>query len=145
MITRKAIAAVLCGIFLSGCATGYHSQDSVLSGFTGGYSESQGPGELTHVVFNGNGFIKKEKVSLYLLYRCAELAQQKGKPYFTMFASISHAIANRPLSESFATTVGGKPTSSVYILLDDTAAPNSLSAADVLAKYGPEINAGSTP
>ena len=88
----RVLIPLALALLATGCATGYHK-----SGFTGGYWEKSGPGELIEVGFSGNGYIKEERVGDYLMYRCAEVARQHGGKYFTIYHSIYEAIADRPL------------------------------------------------
>src|SRR5579863_1607631 len=60
-----------------GCATPYQQH-----GFRGGYTEARIAQDTALVSFKGNGFTSKERVQLYLLYRCAEVTKQYGYDYF---------------------------------------------------------------
>lgn len=129
---------VLCALIVllgSGCATRYGSQSNVLTGWMGGYTDRPGPGELVRVDFAGNGFIDSSKVGIYLVYRCAELAQAHGKPYFSMYPTLAHAIADRAIGESSVTSVGGKPLGTIYVLYQDTDVPGATATKDVLDRY----------
>src|SRR5689334_13686213 len=111
---RLTLAPIFICVLLCGCATGYHSSSNLILGMTGGYTDTQGPGELVQVNFDGNGFIDKSKVGIYLLYRCAELAKEHNQPYFTVYPTVAHAIADKPVNESVVFTIGGKPSGEVY-------------------------------
>lgn len=126
-------------MLLGGCATGYNDAKNPLLGFAGGYWDQKGPGELIKVGFAGNAYITKEKVGTYLLFRCAEVAKREGKPYFALYQNLPSAVADRRSSEKTVTTVTGKPTSYAYILLFDGPAEGLMSAADVIARLGPEV------
>ena len=129
------LAAILCcALALAGCATGY-VKDSIF----GGHWDEEGPGELITVGYNGNGYTKGEKVEIYLLYRSAEVARERGKPYFTAYQSIRAAIVDAPLSEATVHALGGKPFGKVYIMLHDGPVPGGLEATDVLAKYAEAV------
>ena len=141
----RIMAAVLAVSLLAGCATGYHSASSPLLGWTGGFWDSKGPGELTIVGFGGNGYIKQDKVAVYLLYRCAELTQQQGKTHFRIFDSLITAVLDRPLDRAFVSPVTGKPLGQVYMLLEGSAVPGAFSAADVLAQYQAEVKGAQQP
>jgi hypothetical protein len=60
-----------------GCATPYQQK-----GLTGGYSDTKIGRDTVLVWFRGNGHTSKERVQLYLLYRCAEVTRQYGYDYF---------------------------------------------------------------
>lgn len=66
MLRNVLVAGAAC-VALSGCAPGYHSATNPILGYTGGYWDARGPGSTIKVGFEGNGFIKPEKVSTYLL------------------------------------------------------------------------------
>lgn len=124
---------------LSGCSTGYHSSNDILRGFTGGFDEEEGPGDLIKVGFFGNGYTDKEKVGLYLLFRSAELVKAKGKNHFVMYKSIAHAIANQPEDRSYVSTIGFKPAAVMYILTEDIPNANTFSADEIIKKHAKEV------
>lgn len=72
----------VCGVVLSGCATGYKQ-----SGITGGYSETQLSENAFRVAFNGNGYANRERVFDFALLRAAEVAIQHGFRYFVVVDS----------------------------------------------------------
>jgi hypothetical protein len=129
-------------VLLTGCATGYHDLTNPLLGLTGGYWEQNGPGELIKVGFAGNGFISREKVGTYLLYRCAEIAKREGKPYFALYQNLPSAVLDRRSSEKAVTTITGKASDYAYILLFDTNASGLLVTSEVIARLEPEVTAG---
>lgn len=131
MLARLATAAL--AVLLLG-ATPY--KDLGLGGFT----EQAGPGEITIVDFSRHGFVKPEMVSIYLLYRCAELSQQHGSPHFRLYESLVDAIIDRPLSPPIPySRTSGWPLLTVYMLYEQTAVPHSFAAAEVLAKYESQV------
>ncbi len=127
-----AVSALLSAT-LSGCATPYGDARNPITGWTGGYSESKGPGELIKVIFSGNGIIKTDTVSVYLLYRCAEIAQREGKPYFAFYQNLPDAVLDKKSTSKSASTVGRKPTDYAYILLSKEDKPGYLSASAVIS------------
>lgn len=128
------VALLLCCALLAGCATGYGK-----SNIFGGYWSKNGPGELIEVGFNGNGYTKIDNVKVYLLYRSAEIALQRGKPCMSVYDSIFDAILDRPSDEASASALGGKPFGKVYMLTQDSCVPGALSADTVLAKYAAQV------
>ncbi len=72
-------------ILLSNCSTPYQPK-----GALGGYSEEKILDNLYRVEFEGNQHSKPEKIQNYLLYRCAELTQEKGYDYFTIINEERH-------------------------------------------------------
>lgn len=125
---------LLAAMLLGGCATGYHDAANPILGYTGGYWDAPGPGQLIKVGFSGNGFIKKEQVGIYVLYRCAEVAQSHGKDYFVMYDNLPAAILDKRSAERNVGTLGGKPSAYVYILLRDQDGVDVLSAKAILDK-----------
>ncbi len=82
MYTQKlgVVAVSTVGAILSfaiGCATPYQQRS-----FAGGYSDTRISKDTALVSFKGNGYTPKERVQLYLLYRCAEVTRQDGFDYF---------------------------------------------------------------
>jgi hypothetical protein len=97
---------IIIGIVLlnaAGCATPYQQH-----GFRGGYSDARIGQDTVLVSFKGNGYTSKERVQLYLLYRCAEVTRQHGYDYFVVANGSTEAAASE-FSSYTATT-----TASVY-------------------------------
>jgi hypothetical protein len=136
---RRALLACVSAFALSGCATGYHDASNPVLGMFGGYTQSDGPGKLIKVQFFANGFSERERVGQFLLYRCAEVTQLRGKEYFALYATLPDAIQDKRSSARAVATVGGKPTSYAYILLLDAPAPGALSAKEVVERLKPEV------
>lgn len=134
-MTRAIATAMLTASLLTGCATGYHSATNPLLGWTGGYWDKPGPGELIKVGFAGNGYSKEAKVEDYLMLRCAEIAQSRNKPYFSVYGSIAEAVIDQRRTERLVTPVTNGPSGYAYILLEDQAKPGALVTADVLKQY----------
>lgn len=139
---RQRIPMLFIVALMSGCATGYHSAKDPLLGWTGGFWEEAGPGELVIVGFGGNGYIAHEKVAVYLLYRCAELSRDKGKPYFRIYDSLPAAILDRPLNSAFVSPVTGKPLGQVYMLYEDGPVAGAFATAEIISRYQTEVKGG---
>lgn len=107
---------VLFAASATGCATAYQSGSFSL---TGGHYQSSGPGALEKVTFSGNGFIDSTKVQQFALYRCAEIAKEKNKPYFLIFDSLIAASIPKPSDMPNVGIVGGKPVAFAFMLLLD--------------------------
>jgi hypothetical protein len=88
-------SCILCLFILYGCATPYQPE-----GFRGGYSDLLLEGDTFRVSFRGNGYTSADTVETYLLYRCAELAVQRGFDYFVIASSSGQT------SQSFSTLSG---------------------------------------
>jgi len=104
-----------------------------------GYWSKDGPGELIEIGFNGNGYTQADKVQLYLLYRSAEIARSRGKAYFEIYPSIFDAITERPIAETTASVLGGKPFGKVYMLTNDVQVAGALKTDDILARYADAV------
>lgn len=126
---------LLLALALTGCASGYGK-----SNIFGGYWSKDGPGELVEVGFNGNGYTDIRKVEIYVLFRSAEIAKQRGKAHFSIYQNLANAIVDRPLSEETqASAIGGKPYAKVFMLMHDAPVTGSLVADDILAKYDAQV------
>lgn len=140
---RSLALPMALALLLSSCATGYHSVEGPISGWTGGYWDQPGPGELLKVGFDGNGYIDRDTITAYLMYHCADLAQKRHKPYFRMFQSLPDAIRGAATDELAVGRVGGKLDDWVYLLFDDQKLPGDQETAKVLETYRSKI--GNTP
>jgi hypothetical protein len=67
---------------------------SRLSSRSGGYSDTRIGQDTVLVSFKGNGYTSKERVQLYLLYRCAEVIRQYGYDYFVVATGGTDAQTN---------------------------------------------------
>ena len=103
---KKQLGILLLTAALAGCATTYQP-----TGATGGFKEMELKPDIWHVAFSGNGYTTVETVQTYWLYRCAELALEKG---FDGFEVISHIQLVLPLSpeQFFADDAPIKPARS---------------------------------
>lgn len=139
---RSVLLASALGLLVSGCATPYQDARNPLTGWTGGYLEEPGPGELMKVGFAGNSGISQATVSTYLLYRCAELAQRDNRPYFALYRSLPSAILDRRSSIQTAESFLGKPDAYAYILYFDAPGEGLLETREVLARLAPQVRRG---
>lgn len=137
--TRSSTVALMAAFILCSCATGYQSATNPVAGMFGGYWDKKGPGQLIKVGFDGNGYISKDKVGIYLLYRCAEVAKREGSNYFIMYENLPSAIADRRSAERSVSTTGGKAVSFAYILLTKAPGNGVLSSSDVIKRLGSEV------
>lgn len=71
---------------LIGCATPYQNSSGALSG---GWNVKPLEGDIYRVSFYGNGYTTEETVQTFWLYRCAELALEKGYDGFEILSHIS--------------------------------------------------------
>ncbi len=83
---RLLMGLIVGFVFMMGCATPTPYQPMA---FKGGYSDYQLDKNTIKVSFRGNAFIPKEKVEVYLLYRCAEVTSEFGYDYFVIVDNVS--------------------------------------------------------
>jgi hypothetical protein len=93
-------------IYLSGCATGYHSK-----GFTGGFSETQLDRNVWVVTFRGNGYTSNERASDFVMLRSAQLSLEAG---FRFFLIVDRANLNS--LQTYTTPTTSSTTSSVSVV-----------------------------
>jgi len=150
MGTCKALGSTVQRIFVAGClvvlagCAGYRSESPNAFPWkiqAAGYSEEQGPGPLIKVTYKVSmvGGATMHMTQVYALYRCAEIAQREGKPYFALYHDLPAALADRPSDTNTVTLVLGMPSSHAYIMLHDKNGPGLLSTAEVLARLGPKV------
>jgi hypothetical protein len=96
---RIIIIGIVLLIAAGGCATPYQQR-----GFRGGYSDARIGQDTVLVSFKGNGYTSKERVQLYLLYRCAEVTRQHGYDYFVVANGSTETAASEFSSYSATTT-----------------------------------------
>jgi hypothetical protein len=81
-------------MLLAGCPTAYQQEK-----ITGGYINFPLE-ETTHRVrFKGNNYTSRDKVELFLLYRCAELTEQLGYDHFVVLSEDTLDISD-PLAKA---------------------------------------------
>src|SRR5215510_5251483 len=76
-LVRTGLVAML--IPLAGCATAYRYEN-----ITGGYTDFRLADTTYRVRFKGNNYTSRDKVELFLLYRCAELTDRLGYNHFVL-------------------------------------------------------------
>lgn len=130
MLHRIAALGVLAPLILLACATPYRNE--ARSSLTGGAFRDEGPGKLVRIGFSGNGYTKSATVAQYAVFRAAELAQERGKPYFLLYRNLRDGAADRPSGTPNVGIVGGHPTALGYVLLLDQQRPNAIETASVL-------------
>lgn len=132
----KTMSALLF-VLLAGCATSY--QDA---GLTGGHFEKKGPGQLEVVYFSANGYSDSQVVMIYAIYRCAEVARKKHKPYFVIYDSLSDAARDRVSQNPVMGWVQNKPVATAYVLFLDQSRHGAQDTQEVLNRYRDTIITG---
>jgi hypothetical protein len=79
---------------LAGCATAYQHEK-----ITGGYIDFPLEDTTYRVRFKGNNYTSRDKVELFLLYRCAELTEQLGYDHFVLLSEDTLDISD-PLAKA---------------------------------------------
>lgn len=119
------------------CATPYQS---IAHSYTGGFLDGLRVGKLEKISFYGNGYIDATTVGTYTLYRCAEVAKSKGKPYFLLYENLYRASLAWPSESPTIGVVGSKPAGIAFVLFLDHPAPGAKETQKVLMELGPAIN-----
>jgi hypothetical protein len=78
---RMLVVVVAAAVVLASCATPYADQGLLA--------------DVSRVKFQGNGYTTRESVQVYWLYRCAELALEKGFAGFEILSDM-HFVTRRP-------------------------------------------------
>lgn len=129
---NKIKLLLVCGLFflLAGCATPYQKY-----GAFGGYSDSLAPGGLIKVKFMGNAYVSDTRIKQYVLFRSAQIGREKGKKYFSMYASIADAIKDNKASEPVIFLNIRFPTCYVYVHYHDVKEYGDFSISEVYKQY----------
>jgi hypothetical protein len=130
---------LLATLGIAGCATKYGD-----SGLTGGYFERNVNSHLVKVNFSGNGYITSDKVQLFALYRCAQLARDAKKPYFVLYDSLNAAARDIPAMQPKVGTMGGKPIAFAFMALEDEPRSGSQEVTTLLEKLRPQVESASS-
>jgi hypothetical protein len=102
VLMMAAMAAIL-----ASCATPYQQ-----SGVIGGFDVKELRPDVYRVSFQGNGYTTRESVQVYWLYRCAELAVEKGFTGFEILSDMQFVMQRPPADDR----IGAPLSSSVASL-----------------------------
>jgi hypothetical protein len=91
------------------------------------------------VSFYGNGFTSGEKAQKFALYRCAELAKSRGKPYFLIYESLSDAVRDKHAELPLVGMLGNFPSATAFILLLEEPRLGSKETSRVLSELEPLV------
>lgn len=131
------LAACLC---LAACAESYSNGTKRPIGARA--DNKYGVGKLELVTFVGNEYTPRALAEQYAIYRCAELAQEKGKPYFVMYNSLTSAARNIPSPRPQSGTIMKSPYITAYVLLLESPRQGAQETKAVLAELQPVIDSG---
>jgi hypothetical protein len=119
------VAAV--AVSLASCATPYAQQ-----GFTGGFDVQELRPDVFRVSFQGNGYTTRETVQVYWLYRCAQLAIEKGFNGFEILSDMQFSMRRPPADDR------DRPRLSSSVASLRTSIPVSPDEASQAAAWRPE-------
>lgn len=131
---KTSLVMMFASLSLAGCATPYSG-----AGLTGGHFESKVNDRLVKVNFSGNGYITADKVQMFALYRCAELARDAKKPYFVLYDNLVAAARDIPAAQPQVGTLGGKPTAFAFMVLEDEPRSGAQEVSTVLNKLRSQV------
>ena len=117
---KKILALFAATFILSGCSI--LNQSSLIEN---DYFQETGPGKLHSVVFAGPDYMSEETVKMFTLYRCAQLAQSRNKPFFILYSTLEDAIRQRPSASARTGSVWGNATGAAFVLLLEGPSPRS--------------------
>jgi hypothetical protein len=96
-------AAAVC---LASCATPYQQQ-----GVIGGFDVKELRPDVYRISFQGNGYTTRESVQVYWLYRCAELALEKGFAGFEILSDMQFVMRRPPMNDHVGPALGSSVAS----------------------------------
>jgi hypothetical protein len=135
MLRVLLVAAVAVG--LASCATPYAQQ-----GLTGGFDVQELRPDVFRVSFQGNGYTTRETVQVYWLYRCAQLAIEKGFNGFEILSDMQFSMRRPPADDRGRPGLGSSRLSSAVASLR-TSIPVSADEASQAAAWRPESDLAS--
>ena len=131
MSKLAGITALVLATSLSSCATPYQAQ-GYLNVTDGGFSEQELESGLWRVRFEGNPGTTEETVQTLWLYRCAELAMQKGFDGFAILSPIRLTWA-----EGGSTTASPLLLRAQFIIIPPSSSPKLEGDIRLLKKSDP--------
>ncbi|MBI3800640.1 MAG: hypothetical protein HY268_27135 [Deltaproteobacteria bacterium] len=133
-LVRTGLVAVL--IPLAGCATAYQPEK-----VTGGYTDFRLADNTYRIRFKGNNYTSRDKVELFLLYRCAELTEQLGYDHFVLLSEDTLDISD-PFAQAGVFPRNYYATALIQVV-DDRAHPAAYDAKELMrelqAQYPNEL------
>lgn len=126
---------IVSSILLAGCATGYHKLTPL--SLTGGFKEKDLGRNVWRVTFTANGYTTRETAQTFWLYRCSELALEKGFQGFEILSDIRLAQSVPPNKVLASDELDIQPAVFVPIMIpmDESYKPNI--EGDVVLLKGP--------
>jgi len=139
----RAIAPFACALSLAACRTPYQPM-----GFTGGFTEARLDARTMQVMVRGNGFTRRGRVDLYVIYRCAELTVMNGFDYFFILGGDAQARSHYTPGHfsngvySGGTTYTKHESTKIFWMLTAAEAPRypgAYQAREMMAALYPQI------
>jgi hypothetical protein len=90
----RVVVMAAMAVILASCATPYQQ-----GGITGGSDVKELRPDVYRVSFQGNGYTTRESVQVYWLYRCAELAIEKGFTGFEILSDMQFVMRRPPAED----------------------------------------------
>lgn len=132
--TLPLLSAILITSLLGACATPYQERSST----RGGYQQTTVTANIERIEFFGNSRVSEEQVSNYTLFRCAEYAREKKRPYFLIYNSLTDVATNRKSAAPQVTHTGKDLHSVAYLYLLDIEKPESFGTEYIYNRLNPE-------
>lgn len=125
----KKITMLALFCIISGCATQYQSGQFSL---TGGHINFPVTDKLEKIIFYANGFTGQSVAKKYALFRSAEYASEKNKPYFIMYPSLTYAALEKKTHTPTVGSVDNKPSAFCYVLLLENYQDGAIKTKEIL-------------
>lgn len=129
---RRVLLVAAVAVGLASCATPYAQQ-----GLTGGFDVQELRPDVFRVSFQGNGYTTRETVQVYWLYRCAQLAIEKGFNGFEILSDMQFSMRRPAADDRQGPSLGSSRLSSSVASLR-TSIPVSPDEAFQAAAWRPE-------
>jgi len=121
---------------LASCATAYQPEQR-----TGGYTDFRLAANTYRVRFRGNNYTPRDKVELFLLYRCAQLTEHLGYEHFVVLSEDTLDISD-PFAQAGIFPRNYYATALIQVI-DDRAHPTAYDAKALMrqlrAQYPHEL------
>jgi len=130
MKKESVLLCVVLMLLVSGCVTPYAHM-----GFPGGYREKDMGRNVWRITFAGNGYTSFETVQTFWLYRCSEVALQKGYTGFKILSDVRLTMtvsSDQLIADSSVPVL--RPAQMIFIPMDTL--PKPAIEADVLFLNG---------
>jgi len=137
-VLARALRTVLVAVLLplAGCATAYQPERA-----TGGYTDFRLAPNTYRVRFRGNNYTPRDKVEIFLLYRCAQLTEQLGYQHFVLLSEDTLDISD-PFAQAGIFPRNYYATALIEVI-DDRAHPAAYDAKELMrqlrAQYPHEL------